>query len=41
MFMFLLMIENILDAFISIFEDILELNAPKIDIIKKPPRLGK
>ena len=41
MFMFLFMIDNLLEAMVSIFEDILELNAPKIDITKKPPRLGK
>ena len=41
MFMFLFMIDNLLESMVSIFEDILELNAPKIDITKKPPRLGK
>lgn len=41
MFMFLFMIDNLLQDIVSIFEDILELNAPKIDITKKPPRLGK
>jgi hypothetical protein len=39
MFMFLFMIENLLDLFIELIEDILELNAPKIEITKKPPRI--
>jgi len=38
MFMFFFMIENILDLFIEIIEDVLELNAPKIQNTKKPPR---
>ncbi|MDA7817053.1 hypothetical protein N9A28_02565 [Sulfurimonas sp.] len=41
MFMLLFMIEDLLDLFIEIIEDILELNAPKLENTKKPPRLGR
>nr|WP_321267747.1 hypothetical protein [uncultured Sulfurimonas sp.] len=37
MFMLLFMIEDLLDLFIKIIEDILEPNAPKIQNTKKPP----
>lgn len=41
MFMLLFMIEDLLDTFIEIIEDILELRAPKIDNGKKPPTPGR
>jgi len=41
MFMLLYMIENLLDLFIEIIEDVLELRAPKIDNSKKPPSPGR
>ena len=42
MFTLLFKLEELLDLFLEVLMDsILEIHAPRIDITKKPPRLGR